>query len=75
MMLTYQVLRIFGKCHSLVESKAGEELRGCLHHRTYSTLSGSSHHPSAQTWEMEFPALRSSCKPALEAGHHPIAAI
>lgn len=73
-MLTYQVLRIFGRCHSLVENKAGEELLESLHHRTCSIPSGSSHHPSAQCWEMQFPALRSNCKPALEAGQCPTAA-
>lgn len=67
-LLTYQVLHIFEKCHSLMENKAAEELLGCLHHQTCSTLSGSSHHPSVQCREMEFPALQSICKPAPGAG-------
>lgn len=67
-LLTYQVLRIFEKCHSLMENKAAKELLGCLHHRTCSILSGSSHHLSVQCREMEFPALQSICKPAPGAG-------
>lgn len=47
-LLTYQVLRIFGRCHSLMENKAAKELLGYLHHQTCSTLSCSSHHLSTQ---------------------------